>query len=330
MKKESERELERRPDDVFEDQDFVWPVTPSGHVWETLPAQPGMRLMRFRRVLTDRVRVIFLYAPRDAIWYRPLLEAGLFRSLADTPVTEDGIREFADRWGQLVRGHVESFSVPGKKRPVRGWVTSFDSWELTILNLRLAVRLWDLISSGDVVELAKVVRWDAAPSVRSWRLFVAEPHLYMNQLIDPPPGMDLGPGDLLAAARVALQTNINHRLYGGVSAQLRWSADKGAHVFRIVPRDLHAAVWLQFARAVAGEVLYRPCKVCGKWLMISAEEHGFRSNREFCSSACRQRDHRTKVREASRLRTEGKTVRQLAKHFDTTTKTIQNWLRREK
>jgi hypothetical protein len=85
-------------------------------------------------------------------------------------------------------------------------------------------------------------------------------------------------------------------------------------------------MWLQFAQEVTGEARHRPCKVCGKWLTISKDDYGFRSDREFCSHACRQKDYRAKIKEARRLRAKGRTVRQIAKRFNTTTETINNWL----
>jgi hypothetical protein len=70
--------------------------------------------------------------------------------------------------------------------------------------------------------------------------------------------------------------------------------------------------------------------VCGKWLTLSADDYGFRSDREFCSAACRQKDYRAKIKAARALKAEGQTVRQIAKHFNTTTDTIKHWLTKEK
>jgi hypothetical protein len=81
---------------------------------------------------------------------------------------------------------------------------------------------------------------------------------------------------------------------------------------------------------VAGEASHRPCKVCGKWLTLSKDDYGFRSDREFCSAACRQKDYRAKIKEARKLKAKGRTVRQIANHFDTTTTVIKNWLTKEK
>src|SRR5262249_9596374 len=144
-----------------------------------------------------------------------------------------------------------------------------------------------------------------------------------------PLGLDLTPREPLVAARVAVQSLANHNLADTASVLIRWHQDKG-HVIRIVPKNLLGAMWLQFARGVAGEASYRRCKVCGKWLTISAEDHGFRKNREICSNTCRQRDHRAKVKLARQLRADGKTVRGIARHFDTTPETIANWLTKEK
>jgi hypothetical protein len=143
-------------------------------------------------------------------------------------------------------------------------------------------------------------------------------------------GIPNEPGDIISPARLLIQRWINEKLMKHASPRLLWNTDTGKQVIRIVPKNLLGAMWLQFARAMAGEASYRQCRACGKWITISTEEHGHRKHRVFCSAACRQRDHRAKVAEAHRLQGEGWTVRQIARHFDTTTETIKNWLTKEK
>ena len=127
-----------------------------------------------------------------------------------------------------------------------------------------------------------------------------------------------------------LQRWINEKLSAHAAPQLLWERDRESHVFRFLPKNLLGALWLQFARVVAGNVSYKPCKVCGDILTISPEQGGFRDDREFCTAACRQRDHRRKVREAKELRVKGKSVREIAKHFDTSIETIKRWLNKER
>jgi hypothetical protein len=63
---------------------------------------------------------------------------------------------------------------------------------------------------------------------------------------------------------------------------------------------------------------------------ISTGPHGARTNREFCSDAGKVKDHRRRVREAKALSVEGKKVSQIARHFDTTSDVIRNWLTKKK
>jgi len=71
------------------------------------------------------------------------------------------------------------------------------------------------------------------------------------------------------------------------------------------PKNLLAAMWLQFAQAVAGDVQYKHCKHCEKWLEISTGRQGKRSDAVFCSDKCRVKQHQGNIRSARRLHAEG-------------------------
>jgi hypothetical protein len=122
----------------------------------------------------------------------------------------------------------------------------------------------------------------------------------------------------------------NHRLREHCSPVL---VERGAEVdslaLRLSPKNLIGAMWWQFSRTLIGEASYRRCKVCSRLIELSGD-YGFRADRELCSSACKFKDHRRKVKEAKRMRERRKTVAQIAKHFDTTTDTIKNWLTKKK
>jgi hypothetical protein len=138
------------------------------------------------------------------------------------------------------------------------------------------------------------------------------------------------PVPVMEIALHLLQEEIDLCLRAETHACLNWDRRRGRPVMGLTPRSLLGAMWLQFAQQVTGQASHRPCKVCGKWLTLSKDDYGFRSDREFCSAACRQKDYRAKIKEARRLKAEGQTVRQIAKHFGTTTDTINNWLTKEK
>jgi hypothetical protein len=104
-----------------------------------------------------------------------------------------------------------------------------------------------------------------------------------------------------------------------------------SYVIRLAPRSLLGAIWWQFARVVTGESRYQPCRVCNRLIEISTGgKPRFRADREFCSGTCKVRDHRRKVRDAKKMKAKGRTVRQIAKHFETSMAVITNWLTKKK
>jgi endogenous inhibitor of DNA gyrase (YacG/DUF329 family) len=60
------------------------------------------------------------------------------------------------------------------------------------------------------------------------------------------------------------------------------------------PRDLLSALWIQFGLAVSGQKQYRKCAWCGSAFEISPRVA--RTNRLFCSNACKQADYRDRAK----------------------------------
>jgi hypothetical protein len=331
-KRESDREAERHPDEIFEDRGFRWRVTEGGYRWEDLPilGREGREdEAKPTRVLTDGIPFGQPYGRTE---YSPLTVGDLFLEFAATPATDDGILEFANQRGLLG----ESVSVVWPKRPGGkslhlGSAEPRDLWRRSIEDMHRAVNLWQLASSRDAAGLARLLTWKAEGANKGWFYRETPPAVgSLSAPVTPAKGIPNEPGDIVTPARLLIQRWINASLLKHASPLLLWNPDSGKQVIRIVPKNLLGAMWLQFARAMAGEASYRQCKACGKWLTISTQDHGYNTNREFCSAACRQKDHRAKVKEARRLQAAGRTVRQIAKHFDTTTDTIKNWLSKEK
>jgi hypothetical protein len=331
--KESDREAGRQPDEIFEDRGFRWRVTASGYRWgdvRVAPLDGGEGEPEPTRVLTDGVAV---GQPAEWLVYSPLTVGDLFLEFAATPATDDGIIAFANKRGTLF----ESVAVIGRKGPGGkdlhlGLAEPRGHWLRAIKDMHRAVNLWRLASARDAASLARLLTWKAGRRYAAWVYREDRPPGggFFSVAIRPATGIPNEPGDIVSPARLLIQRWINENLSKHASPRLLWSTDTGKQVIRIVPNNLLGALWLQFARAVAGEASYRQCRACGKWITISTEEHGHRKHRVFCSAACRQRDHRAKVAEAHRLQAEGRTVRQIARHFDTTTHTIKNWLTKGK
>ncbi len=65
-----------------------------------------------------------------------------------------------------------------------------------------------------------------------------------------------------------------------------------APALAIQPENLHEALWIQLMLAIAGQHNFRACSVCGSWFQIEAG--GGRSDKKYCSDACRMRALRTR------------------------------------
>jgi hypothetical protein len=265
------------------------------------------------------------------------------------PTDRDKILDFANRYGLLgksvraffpvdlplvgpvpnlfkeVRGHprpVHASELKGRKPRRGGEGELFQDWRDEIRAMARAVMLRGVISQNDTRRLKKLI----VRNNNHWILDLPDDFGY-SKLIESR-DYPLASDDLLPKARWCVQRWINDKLAEHVAPRVLWDVDSNKHVFRFMPKNLLGALWMQFARTVVGEVAYRQCKVCPNVLTISSDQGCYRADREFCSAACRQRDHRRKVREATDLSKSGKTDQQIAKHFDTSIKTIKGWLKK--
>ena len=87
-------------------------------------------------------------------------------------------------------------------------------------------------------------------------------------------------------------------------------------------------MWWQLARLFLGQVEYGACRVCGK--PIERGKGAFMATREFCSPACKQKDHRSRVKLAKELKGSGMTIARIAKKLKTEPDVITNWLNKKK
>src|SRR5262245_38253271 len=113
--------------------------------------------------------------------------------------------------------------------------------------------------------------------------------------------------------------------YSGLAPTVRSSGERTEYgAISREGREELRAVWLQLADAVSNDRTFSRCRECQKWLAVGPEVA--RSNRRFCSNACRTRSYRERQDRARRLRTEGKSFEEIATQLDSDLATIRRWI----
>jgi hypothetical protein len=329
--------------DVF---GFVWNVPQSGYQWIQARILHDKELDRDREqwVLTDGLA---LHQPFLMKQYSPLkMYTGLFRNFAQLPAdNRDAILAFANQYGTLGIGkELDLTRAKDEPRPFV-WGETWQDWADHIEAMRLAVDLWDMVTARDTAGVARHVRWQDAEygedgrkkSETGW-CYDSRPDLPRGQVprtgrrtgefIEPIPAR---PGDVLMPASRLVYRWINAYLEGTTTPKL---VNAGKVVLQIVPQNLLAAMWLQFAQAIAANKGYRDfraCKECGKWFELSHKQEDRRTvRREFCSDPCKSRDYRRRKDRSQELKAEGKSVKEIAKELDTDVETIKKWVGKRK
>lgn len=270
-------------------------------------------------------RGLFL-APQDTGGvYDPFIDAkGLFLDFAKLQADEASILAFADRYGDLLH--------PG--------ANSLTTWADAIARLAHAVGLWKAIAafreSGrkDKQCLAPYVEWGKrgiAGRVAPGKLYEPFPILATTSRLVLPPHGSLREGELLAPAEWLLFYIVN--------AHMRplWENEPDRQIatvsilpdashlldFRVYLANLVDVLWVQFAFAIRGDKRFDECKVCHR----SFEIKGKRTDRLFCSDACRVRAHRDRWKRVAELHRLGRGPKQISTEVGLTQKAVKQWLK---
>lgn len=284
--------------------------------------------------------------------YAPLLDhPALFRTFATTPETEAGILDFANRYGrlgilQVVRSPQGTRSAlpptvaktlrvpqPDPLQPpmITSWKgatgESFEAWISEMAELRDMVSTWDATQALDRRVLAQRIEWPQDDLVlfkdsgqRSEVIAGPPPH--------PNPGLlgRIPPQDLIFPAKLAVQQRTNQKLQKlGVSARLLWDTTWSHLAVHLVPSTLLGCLWLQFARAIAGDKKYRACENCKKWFEIGGGDGG-RSDKRFCAGTCKAAAHAKKSTKARKLYRAGAKPAEIAAQLHTSLATVKKWI----
>jgi hypothetical protein len=322
------------PYEVF---DFRWPVPESGHSWiqaKTVGSDTPVW------ALTDNLAVGGQYRIK---MYSPFVRHPvLYKNFASLDTSDrDNVLRFADAYGMLGNGQPTDMPVDfDEKNALRTLVEPWETWNQEVLAMRRAVAIQDMLDSGDVDGISKVVYWKDGACFYHSRGHTGADHREPGdswELIEPVEDL-FRPNDVRMPARFLVQRWINKHLVGNVGPQLRYDVRIAKQVMKNFPTTLLSAMWFQFADAVAGNRKHRICPICGTWFEVaptgvSRTKNGGgpgRMNRVFCSDPCKSKDYRDRKDEARRLKSQGKTVATIAKQLDTPVETIKTWTTKRK
>ena len=250
--------------------DFRWWVPKDGWQWvagKEVAGGQGQEKM-----------FLFPGSPLEGGWYDPLNEnPALYREFVEIEATPEGILRFANQWGRLETHGVDfrpkdevKFPPPNPVDPFsRDYVgETVENWKHHISLLRGQIQLWDMIQAGDIKGIK-----EHTFTLKAARL---DEHAPVEEIRNV--GLE------------ALRGTVNAALYQWVQAGLLFNEDKSGLSIYVVPHDLRSAFWLQFARAIEGDIRYARCVECSRWMEIAIGSG--RPDKKYCSSACRMRSYR--------------------------------------
>lgn len=310
-------------DEVFR---LLWDVRARGYQWidATSAEFPDDGPQRFL-VESEGDTTISRYSLED--------HPALFRVFADTPPTEEGILEFARKYGRLggdAEERIQAFFADREVSPIV-MAERFGTWAGQIEVMRQQVQLWDMARASDTQGLSRFIEWEGRDAVfchdGGSRDRTGSSQTIASWNVAPELLQQLRPGDLIQPTLVVVQRSVNTQLGGGrVSPRLLWDHTQTRASLHIVPNSLIGALWLQFARAIDGDRSYRRCTECQKWFEISPKTA--RTTRLYCSNACRSKAYRKRQNEATRLDGEGLSIDEIASRFQTNSKVVAGWIAR--
>ncbi len=278
---------------------FSWVAEAQGYEWvQGLDSQP--RLVA-RSDSKDREAGFWRYAPLE--------DERLFLKFAALKSNRAAIRRFADAYGTLFDIYGAQTTVrrtPGAYRTEQSHGTSFLHWKREIERMRVLVNLWKAAKSARTKELQAVIVWKDRSTVEyrlNWSRGPLANSAFNKALLDR-----FKPLDVIKPAMYLLLSQINNRIadvsnpnYLAVVPRLVWCPGpringdaKPDHHLRIIfqPKDLLAAIWFQFARAVTEDYRLHTCEGCGELFQVGKGAR--RSHTKTCSSRCRKRISRSR------------------------------------
>jgi hypothetical protein len=306
------------------DQEFLWTDPSYGFPWAAGVGDLHASANTGRSIPAMNTRAFA--QPREL--------SGLFLHLAETPADESGVKTFRDKCVEVLHRTPMRTTVAASDLLL---VQSGQDWEESARWMRLLVDLWQMAQKRKRADLSQHIRWTEQKSNNKCVTYECrrddypEAHLLgdIHEVIASddlrPEWLEvLKPKDVFAPALAFIETKINSHLGADVSAQLLLDAKSKRLCLEVIPRTFSAFIWLQFGRAVAEGKEYSRCLTCGTYFEQSTTTA--RTNRRFCSNACRSKNYRERQEEARRLHTAGWSLSEIVCKLDSDRVTVQGWL----
>jgi hypothetical protein len=195
-----------------------------------------------------------------------------------------------------------------------------------VLSLRGSVLLADMVRSNDLEGLGRHIRRIDLGQFKAEVRYDSHPHLPAGAQLPKDPRdtaviatsethPDLvrrfGPEDIKQAAMIRVMQAVNRSLgEGTLLARALAPYAGGRPSMRLLPKNLAAALWLQFVEDVAADKGSNKCLVCGKWFRLDRHE-----DKVYCSDACRVTASRVRAK-ARELLEQNVPLTDIAKELD--------------
>lgn len=256
--------------------------------------------------------IIAIGRPADVAFTRPFeSHTGLFLEFADLDLTESAVEKFVGRFGTLGLYHedepaLELGILAGQE--VDSIAERVEEWFEEILKIRKIVERYEIVAAlaaGDREKLGRlgfeVLGLSAAELARRYQEMSSE---FADEL-------DAG----LDSVRKHIVESV--------------SFDVESRRFKIVktPRSLLGGMWLQLLVKVIGSIEHRQCRTCGRWFSITPDTN--RSQKIFCSQACKSKDYRDRKKRVLELTGQGMTDDEIADVTGVELKSVVRWVRKE-
>lgn len=229
--------------------------------------------------------------------YFPLKEEpSLFRIFSEVSPTEEGILEFAQKYG-LLGFDITSFTQPNSGEYANEYlaIESLNAWIIHIKLMKETIKIWEMTKGLKIEEIQEIlqIKGDTAFSKPFWPEefeHKKDPLVsgYLGEKIEEIKESLLN-DDIILLAKDHIKFVIDANLKKLVSVGIKWLGDKHPKpALYCIPRSLIGALWFQFGMAICGNAKYKRCKRCEKWFEVLSAN----SNKLYCSGSCRFKAYR--------------------------------------